>query len=99
MYNFQELCLYQLTLINYEYYYYTEKYYEDSFDNRISELYNENIKLGKFISNNCSSNKNKEEILTNEKITTIKIIDDLRGNVEFNTKVSVTKEIFNKIYS
>ena len=57
------------------------------------------IFLGKFISNNCSSNKNKEEILTNEKITTIKIIDDLRGNVEFNTKVSVTKEIFNKIYS
>ena len=57
------------------------------------------VLLGKFISNNCSSNKNKEEILTNEKITTIKIIDDLRGNVEFNTKVSVTKEIFNKIYS
>ena len=54
--------------------------------------------LGKFISNNCSSNKKKEEI-TNEKITTIKIIDDLRGNVEFNTKVSITKEILNKIYS
>ena len=40
------------------------------------------------MSNNCSSNKNKEEILTTEKIAKIKIIDDLRGKVEFNTKVS-----------
>ncbi len=89
----------QKILINYKYYYYTKQYYEDSFDNRIFELYNEKIKLGKFMSNNCSSNKNKEEILTTEKIAKNKIIDDLRGKVEFNTKVSVTKEILNKICS
>ncbi len=108
MHSIQELSLSQLILgffeqkilVNYEYYYYTKQYYEGSFDNKISDLYNENIKLEKFISNNYSfnkNNKNKEEILTPEKIT--KIIDDLRGNVEFNKKVSVTKEIFNKICS
>ena len=108
MHSIQELSLSQLILgffeqkilVNYEYYYYTKQYYEGSFDNKISDLYNENIKLEKFISNNYSfnkNNKNKEEILTSEKIT--KIIDDLRGNADFNKKVSVTKEIFNKICS
>jgi hypothetical protein len=108
MHNNQELSISQLILgffeqkilVNYEYYYYTKQCYEGSVNNKISELYQENLKLEKFISNNYSfnkNNKNKEEILTTEKIT--KAIDELRENVEFNKKVSVTKEIFNKICS
>ncbi len=108
MHSIQELSLSQLILgffeqkilVNYEYYYYTKQYYEGSFDNKISDLYNENIKLEKFISNNYSfnkNNKNKEEILTQEKI--IKVVDGLRESENFNKRLSLVKDIFNKICS
>ena len=106
MHNIQELSLCQLImgffeqkiLVNYEYYYYTKQYHEYSFDKQISELYNENIKLEKYILKNYSfnkNNKNKEEILTQEKIT--KVVDELRSNLKFNKKITAIKDIFNKI--
>ena len=108
MHNNEELSLCQLIigffeqkiLINYEYNYYTKKLYELSYEQQINELYKENIELEKFIINNYSfneNNKNKEEILTSEKI--IKIVDELRGNEKFINKVSVKKKIFKKICS
>ena len=108
MHNNQELSLCQLIMgyfeqkimINYEYYYYTKKNYEFSFNKQIAELYKENQELEKFIKNNYSynnKNKNKEEILTLERIT--KIVDELRGNEQFNKKIKLLKDIFNKICS
>ena len=90
----------QKILINYEYYYYTKKVYESSFDQQINEIYKENTELEKFIINNYSfnkSNKNKEEILTPERI--IRVVDDLRANERFINKITVKKDIFNKICS
>ena len=106
MHNNQELSLCQLIMgyfeqkimINYEYYYYTKKNYEFSFNKQISELYKENQELEKYIKNNYSynnKNKNKEEILTLKRIT--KIVDELRGNEQFNQKIKIIKDIFNKI--
>ena len=107
MHNNDELSLCQLIigffeqkiLVNYEYYYYTKKMYELMCDKQISELYKENQKLEVYIENNyCfnnSDNKNKEEILTLEKIT--KIMDTLRGDIKFNEKICGLKKIFKKI--
>ena len=109
MHNLDQLSLCQLImgffeqkmLVNYEYHYYTNKNYEFSCDKQILELYKENSELVKFITNNYSfnnnNNKNKEEILTKEKI--IKVVDGLRENENFNKRLSVTKDIFNKICS
>ena len=108
MHNTEELSLCQLImgffeqkmLLNYEYFYYTSKNYEFSYDKKIMELYKENLDLEKFIINHYSfnkNNKNKEEILTQEKI--IKVVDGLRENEKFNKKISLVKDIFNKICS
>ena len=108
MHNLDELNLCQLIigffeqkmLLNYEYYYYTKKNYEFSYDKQILELYKENSELVKFITNNYSfnkNNKNKEEILTQEKI--IKVVDSLRESENFNKRLSLVKDIFNKICS
>ena len=88
----------QKILVNYEYYFYTKKNYEFSYNKQILELYKENQELVKFVQNHFSynkSNKNKEEILTLEKIT--KVVDDLRGNDNFIKKNRLIKDIFNKI--
>ena len=88
----------QKIIVNYEYYYYTKKLNDLSFDKTISELYRENEELGKYIYDNYSFNgndKTKEEIFTSEKI--IKTVDELRGDEKFNQKVKVMKKIFNKI--
>ena len=107
MHNAKDLSLCQLIMgffeqkimVNYEYYYYTKKIYEFSLNKQISELYNENQKLEKFIKNNYSinanNNKNKEEILTLKKIS--QVVDDLRGDIKFNKKIKLIKDIFNKI--
>ena len=61
----------QKIVLNYEYYYYTKKLNEISFDKKISDLYKENQELEKFIYDNYSFNgndKTKEEIFTSEKI-------------------------------
>ena len=108
MHNNNELSLCQLIigffeqkiLVNYEYYYYTKKTYELMCHKQISELYKENQELEKYITNNYSfnkENKNKEEIITLEKIS--KIVDNLRGNEKFNEKIFGLKKIFNKICS
>lgn len=70
------------------------KIYDTTYDKQINELYKENIELEKFISDNYSfnnNNKDKEEILTNEKI--IKIVDELRGEEGFHNKISLKKYI------
>ena len=88
----------QKIIINYEYYYYTKKLSELSFNKKISDLYKENQELEKYIYDNYSFNgndKTKEEIFTSEKI--IKAVDELRGNEIFNLKIKVMKNIFNKI--
>ena len=88
----------QKIVLNYEYYYYTKKLNELSFDKKISDLYRENQELEKFIYDNYSFNgndKTKEEIFTSEKI--IKSVDELRGDEMFNLKMKVMKDIFNKI--
>jgi len=88
----------QKIVINYEYYYYTKKLYELSFDTQIAELYKENKELEKFIINSYSfngNNKNKEEIFTSEEI--IKTVDELRENEKFNLRFKMMKDIFNKI--
>jgi len=108
MQNNEELSLCQLIIgffeqkimLNYEYYYYTKKIYDMTYDKQINELYNENIELEEFINNNYSinnNNKDKEEILTSEKI--IQIVDELRGEEGFHKKISLKKNIFNKICS
>ena len=77
-----------------------KKNYEFSYDKQILELYKENSELVKFIANNYSfnkNNKNKEEILTQEKI--IKVVDGLRESENFNKRLSLVKDIFNKICS
>ena len=88
----------QKIVVNYEYYYYTKKLYELSFDKQIAELYKENKELEKFIINSYSfngNNKNKEEIFTSEKI--IQTVDELRENEKFNLRLKMMKDIFNKI--
>ena len=106
MHNRKDLSLCQLIMgyfeqkimINYEYYYYSKKNYEFSFNKQISDLYKENQELEIFIKNNYSynnKNKNKEEILTLEKIS--KIVDKLRGVEQFNQKIKLIKDIYNKI--
>ena len=106
MQNNEELSLCQLIIgffeqkimLNYEYYYYTKNIYDMTYYKQIKELYKENIELEKFINNNCSfnnNNKEKEEILTSESI--IKIVDELRGEEGFHNKISLKKNIFNKI--
>ena len=88
----------QKIIVNYEYYYYTKKLCELSFDKKISDIYKENQELEKYIYDNYSFNgndKTKEEIFTSEKI--IKAVDELRADEMFALKVKVTKEIFNKI--
>ena len=88
----------QRIVVNYEYFYYSKKLYELSFDKQISGLYKENQELEKFMINNYSFNgndKTKEEIFTSEKI--IKSVDDLRGNEKFNLQFKMIKDIFNKI--
>ena len=90
----------QQILINYEYYYYTKNIYDSISNKQISELYKENQELEKFIQNNYSfnnSDKNKEEILTYEKISNV--VNDLRGNGKFNEKIYSIKDIFKKICS
>ena len=106
MHNTNDLSLCQLIMgyfeqkimINYEYYYYTKKIYEFSLNKQISEFYKENQELEKFIKNNYSigdDNKNTEEILSLSKIS--QVVDDLRGNIKFNKKIKLIKDIFNKI--
>ena len=88
----------QKIIINYEYYYYTKKLSEISFDKKIADLHKENQELEKYIYDNFSFNgndKTKEEIFTSEKI--IKAVDELRGDAMFNLKVKGMKDIFNKI--
>ena len=88
----------QKIVINYEYFYYTKKLNEISFDKKISDIYKENQDLEKFIYDNYSFNgndKTKEEIFTSERI--INAVDELRGDIGFNKKIKVMKEIFNKI--
>ena len=108
MHNNKELSLSQIIIgffeqkiiVNYEYYYYTKKNYEIICNKQISELYKENQELEKFIQNNYSfnkSDKNKEEIITLEKIT--KVVDDLRGNEKYNKKMHFLKDIFQRIRS
>ena len=90
----------QKIIVNYEYYYYTKKNYELICNKQIYELYKENQELEKYIQNNYSfnkSNKNKEEIITLDKIS--KVIDELRGNEKFNKKICVLRDIFRKIKS
>ena len=88
----------QKIIINYEYFYYTKKLNEISFDKKISDIYKENQDLEKFIYDNYSFNgndKTKEEIFTSERI--INAVDELRGDISFNKKIKVMKDIFNKI--
>ena len=88
----------QRIVINYEYYYYTKKLYEFSFDKKIIDLYKENQELEKFMYDNYSFNgndKTKEEIFTSERI--INAVEELRGNIIFNKKIKAMKELFNKI--
>ena len=108
MQNNQELSLCQLIMgffeqkiiINYEYYYYTKKIYELSYYKKINEFYSDNLELENFVVNNYSfneNNKGKEEILTLEKV--IKIVDDLRGDEAFHERISIKKNLFNKVRS
>ena len=88
----------QKIIINYEYFYYTKKLNEISFDKKIADIYKENQDLEKFIYDNYSFNgndKTKEEIFTSERI--INAVDELRGDIVFNKKIKVMKEMFNKI--
>ena len=88
----------QKIIVNYEYYYYTKKLFEFNFDKKISDLYKENQDLEKFMYENYSFNgndKTQEEIFTSEKI--IKSVEELRGDIIFNKKIKVMKEIYNKI--
>ena len=88
----------QKIILNYEYYYYTKKLYEFTFDKKISDIYKENEELEKYIYDNYSFNgndKTKEEIFTSEKI--IQAVDELRSNEIFNLKIKVMKDIYNKI--
>ena len=108
MHNNQQLSLCQLIIgyfeqklmVNYEYYYYTKKIYEFPYNKQISELYRENQELVKFIESNYSfhkNKKNKEEILSLEKIS--KVVDDLRGNETIIKKDRKLKYLFDKICS
>ena len=108
MQNNQELSLCQLIvgffeqkiIINYEYHYYTKKIYELSYYKKINEFYSDNLELENFVVNNYSfneNNKDKEEILTLEKV--IKIVDELRGDEAFHKRISIKKNIFNKVRS
>ena len=88
----------QQIILSYEYYFYSKKIFEYSYQNQIISLYEENNKLTSFVYENYSywehSDPNKEELVSLLRIK--EIVDGLKKKPE---KLNNFNEVRNKIFS
>ena len=91
----------QQILLNYEYYFYSKKIFEYSFQNQIISLYEENNKLTSFVYDNYSywdhCDPNKEELVSLPRIK--EIVEGIQKNEEYKEKLNKFDSICYKIFS
>ena len=109
MHNNENLTLFQLIIgyieqqiiLNYEYYYYSKKIYENSFSKIIVSLYEENEKLISFVKENYSfhghNDTNKAELISLMDIR--EIVEDVKKNKINELKIEYIQNIYNYVFS
>ena len=91
----------QQILLNYEYFYYSKKLYEYSFNNTIVGLYEENKKLVSFVKENYSFHNNNDDFNKKEFISLMEIreiVTDIKKGENFKEKIANIQEIYNNAY-
>ena len=91
----------QQILLNYEYFYYSKKFYEYSYNNTIIGLYEENKKLVSFIKENYSFHNNNDDFNKKEFISLMEIreiVADMKKSNNYEQKIANIQEIYNNAY-
>ena len=110
MHNNKTLNLFQLIigyieqqiLLNYEFFYYSKKLYDFSYNNKIIDLYEENIKLVSFVKENYSFHDNNDDINKKEFISLMEIreiVRDIKKSTNYEKKISELQKIYNYAYN
>ena len=109
MHNNQNLTLFHLIIgyieqqiiLNYEYFYYSNKLYEYPYIKKIIDLYEENEKLVAFVKENYSyhgnSNTEKKELISRLEIRDI--VRDIKNNEKYQDKIKYIENMYYSVFN
>ena len=109
MHNNQSLTIFHLIIgyieqqiiLNYEYFYYSNKLYEYPYIKKIIDLYEENEKLVTFVKENYSyhgnSNTEKKELISRLEIRDI--VRDIQNNAKYQDKIKYIENMYYSVFN
>ena len=92
----------QQILLNYEFFYYSKKLYEYSYNNTIIGLYEENKKLVSFVKENYSFHNNNDDFNKKEFISLMEIreiVKNIKKDKNYQEKIENIQRIYNYAYN